>query len=203
MSASKSWLRRQVPALAALVLVAAAFLIARPATSSAGTVAQMAKGYSFQPMSIALPGGYTQQTVREVNQRYKHIDWWISSVGAGVAMNDLDGDGLANDICLSDPRTDQVYVAPAPGKGENRYAAFALSAGSLPTTGTMAPIHTAGLFLKARSALVGPAGLPARVDARHAVDLGPDHDTPPGRAVCRCEGFDHLQIGAAVDLEPP
>lgn len=141
MSASKkSWLRRQVPAFAALVLVAAAFLVARPPASSADTVAQLAKGYGFEPMSIALPGGYTQQTVRKVNQKYKHIDWWISSVGAGVALNDLDGDGLANDICLSDPRTDQVYVAPAPGRGQDRYAPFALTAGTLPTTDTMAPM---------------------------------------------------------------
>jgi hypothetical protein len=139
-SANNGWLRRQVPALAAIVLVAAAFLVARPATSSADDVAKLAKGYSFEPLSIALPGGYTQQTVRKVNQKYKHIDWWISSVGAGIAMNDLDGDGLANDICLSDPRTDQVYVAPAPGKGENRYKAFALSSGSLPTNDTMAPM---------------------------------------------------------------
>lgn len=140
MSASSSWLRRQVPAAAALILVAAAFLVARPATSSADEVARLASRYSFDPMSIALPGGYTQQTVRKVNQKYEHIDWWISSVGAGVALNDLDGDGLANDVCLSDPRTDQVYVAPAPGKGEQRYAPFALDSGSLPTNATMAPM---------------------------------------------------------------
>ena len=41
-----------------------------------------------------------------------------------------------------------------------------------------------------------------QVDAHHAVHLGPDHDAPPGRAIGRSEGFDHLQIGAAVDLEP-
>ena len=40
-----------------------------------------------------------------------------------------------------------------------------------------------------------------QVDAHHAVQLGPDHDAPPGRPVRGRDGFDHLKIGAAVDLE--
>lgn len=62
-------------------------------------------------------GGYPQQTVRKVNQKYQDINAWISSVGSGVAMNDLDGDGLPNDLCITDPRIDQVVVTPVPRPG--------------------------------------------------------------------------------------
>lgn len=132
-------LRRQVPTLAAVTLVAAAFVVARPATPSAAETDSLARGYAFAPSSIALPGGYTQRTVRKVNQDYAHIDAWISSVGAGIAMNDLDGDGLANDICLTDTRTDQVIVTPAP-VGPKRYEPFALDAAPLPRNDVMAPM---------------------------------------------------------------
>ncbi|MBV8751713.1 MAG: CRTAC1 family protein [Hyphomicrobiales bacterium] len=53
------------------------------------------------------------------------INQFMSGIGAGAAINDLDGDGLSNDICYVDTRTDQVIIQPAPGTGE-RYAPFAL-----------------------------------------------------------------------------
>ena len=36
-------------------------------------------------------------------------------MGAAVALNDLDGDGLPNDVVFVDTRTDRVVVAPVPG----------------------------------------------------------------------------------------
>jgi enediyne biosynthesis protein E4 len=121
-------------------MVTALFLVGRLPTTSAAEHDEMASRFSFAPMAIALPGGYTQQTVRKVNQDYKHIDAWISSVGAAIAMNDLDGDGLANDLCLVDTRIDQVVVAPTPGARDDRYEAFALDADGLPTNHAMAPM---------------------------------------------------------------
>lgn len=77
---------------------------------------------------------------REVNPRLERIAAWISSVGAGVALGDLDGDGLSNDACLVDPRTDSVMVTPVPGTGE-RYRPFVLSPKPLPfDTRSMAPM---------------------------------------------------------------
>ena len=32
-----------------------------------------------------------------------------------MAIGDLDGDGLANDVCHVDPRSDQIIISPAPG----------------------------------------------------------------------------------------
>jgi hypothetical protein len=134
------WLRRQLAGIVALVLVATMFSISRLPSASAEQIDEMAARFDFAPMAVAMPGGFPQQSVRKVNQRYSHIDAWISSVGAGIAMNDLDGDGLANDLCISDPRIDQVVVTPTPGKGEDRYAPFALDPAPLVMTNTMAPM---------------------------------------------------------------
>jgi hypothetical protein len=139
-TAVTSRLRGQLPGIIALALVVAMFFVVRPPEAPAADRAKLAREYSFTPMSIAMPGGYTQKTIRRVNKDYTHIDAWISSVGAGIAMNDLDGDGLANDLCITDPRIDQVVVAPTPGAGAGRYAPFALSPGTLPMNDTMAPM---------------------------------------------------------------
>ncbi|MBA9005602.1 MULTISPECIES: CRTAC1 family protein [Thermomonospora] len=140
MTAIAAWLRRQLPGVLALALIVALFYAVRPPSAPAADGAELARRYAFTPMSIAMPGGYTQKTIRRVNKDYKHIDAWISSVGAGIAMNDLDGDGLANDLCITDPRIDQVVVTPTPGAGADRYAPFALSPGTLPMNDTMAPM---------------------------------------------------------------
>jgi len=65
-------------------------------------------------------------------------------VGAAVALADLDGDGLPNDLCHIDPRDDQVMIAPVPGTGE-RYAPFAVNLAALPyDPATMAPMGCLG-----------------------------------------------------------
>ncbi|MFD8533607.1 CRTAC1 family protein [Streptosporangium canum] len=140
MTTTAGWLRKQLPGIVALVLMTGAFVVSRPPTSSADEKADIASRYGFAPMNIAMPGGFTQKTMRAVNKRYTHIDAWISSVGAGVAMNDLDGDGLANDLCITDPRIDQVVVTPTPGERSGRYAPFALNPGALPMNEAMAPM---------------------------------------------------------------
>ncbi|MGW4637234.1 CRTAC1 family protein [Sphaerisporangium sp. NPDC004334] len=140
MTATLGWLRRQLPGIVALVLIVSVFSIARLPSYSAAETATIASKFSFKPLSIALPSGYTQQTIRKVNKDYTHIDAWISSVGAAIAMNDLDGDGLSNDLCLVDTRIDQAVVTPTPGARGNRYAPFALNPAGLPMNDTMAPM---------------------------------------------------------------
>ena len=57
-----------------------------------------------------------------------------------MALNDLDGDGLPNDVVYVDPRADRVIVAPVPGTGE-RYEPFCLGLVPLPyDPDTMAPM---------------------------------------------------------------
>ncbi|MER7134402.1 CRTAC1 family protein [Streptosporangium saharense] len=140
MTATAGWLRRQLPGVLALVLIVSAFMVARIPAPSAADTAGMASRYSFAPMSVALPGGFRQQEIRRVHPDYTHIDAWISSVGAAIAMNDLDGDGLANDLCLVDTRIDQTVVSPVPGGKSDRYEPFALNPGTLPMNDNIAPM---------------------------------------------------------------
>jgi len=140
MAAIFGWLRRQLPGVVAVVLIVGGYFVVSLPTVCAAEQEQMASKYSFTPLSIALPAADKQQQIRKVNKEYEKIRAWISSVGAAVAMNDLDGDGLSNDLCLVDTRTDQVVVTPTPGKGGDRYAPFALKSDPLPMNDVMAPM---------------------------------------------------------------
>jgi hypothetical protein len=137
------WMRKQAPGIAAVLLMVGMYLVsALPGTSAADSAAA-ARGFGFTPRSIALPSGYEQHEIRKVNKEYRDIDAWISSVGAGIALNDLDGDGLPNDLCISEPRIDQIVVTPAPDANAGRYPPFALDAAPLPMDRTMAPMGCA------------------------------------------------------------
>jgi enediyne biosynthesis protein E4 len=140
MTATVGWLRRQLPGVIALVLVAASFMVARIPTPASAELQRMAGDFRFTPMSISMPSGYPQQEIRKVNQDYKHIDAWISSVGAAIALNDVDGDGRPNDLCVTDPRIDEVVVTPVPGAGSGRYQPFTLDPAPLPMNDHIAPM---------------------------------------------------------------
>ncbi|WP_079186558.1 CRTAC1 family protein [Streptomyces sp. CB01580] len=137
-----TWLRKQTPGLIALILMVGTFYAVNPSESSASEKAELAKNFSFEPLAIAMPGGYKRQSVRKVNKAYKHIEAWISSVGSGVAMSDINGDGLPNDLCITDPQIDQVVITPAPvpGRPSPSYAPFVLDPAPLPKSDSMAPI---------------------------------------------------------------
>src|SRR5205823_11669736 len=78
--------------------------------------------------------------IRQVHPSLQRIAAWISTLGAAVALADLDGDGLPNDLCHIDPRTDLVTIAPVPGTGE-RYAPFSLDPAPIDyDPATMAPM---------------------------------------------------------------
>ena len=140
MTATLRWLRRQLAGIVAIALVLTMFFVARLPNVSAAEQDQMASKFHFTPMTIALPAATKSQSIRTVNKQYKDIAAWISSVGAAIAINDLDGDGHHNDICLVDPRSDQVVITPTPDSGP-RYAPFALDpAPALPTWDYMAPM---------------------------------------------------------------
>jgi hypothetical protein len=131
--------RRLLPAIFVLVLVTALFVTARLPTASAAQRASLASKFRFTELPIALPPGLAQRTVREVNPKYEHIKAWVSSVGAAIAINDLDVDGKANDLCLVDTRSDSVIVTPAPDSG-TRYQPFVLDPAPLPMNAAMAPM---------------------------------------------------------------
>ena len=131
--------RRLIAPVFVLVLVAALFTASRLPSASAAVRQSLAGRFAFTELPIALPPGLPSKTVRTVNPKYEHIRSWISSVGAGIAVNDLDGKGGANDICLVDPRSDSAIVTPAPDSGAG-YAPFVLDPAPLPMGPAIAPM---------------------------------------------------------------
>src|SRR5262245_57620248 len=110
-------MRRLTPSVLALILVGATFALARLPDASAATRAALAASFHFTQLPIMLPPNLPRHTIRPVNPEYQRIQAWISSVGAAVAVNDLESAGVANDLCLVDTRSDSVIVTPVPGTG--------------------------------------------------------------------------------------
>ncbi|WP_319734526.1 hypothetical protein [Streptomyces niveiscabiei] len=59
-------------------------------------------------------------------------------MGAGIAMNDVDG--FSNDLCVTGPRIDQVVVTSVPDERGDHYAPFVLGPAPLPRDDPMAPM---------------------------------------------------------------
>jgi hypothetical protein len=131
--------RKFIPGLVALLLVGLTYSVARIPFANASERSTLAAGYGFTELPIALPPGLPDRTIREVNPAYKRIQAWISAVGAAVALNDLDGNGRPDDLCLVDTRSDAVIVTPAPDTAA-RYAPFVLDPAPLPVHPAMAPM---------------------------------------------------------------
>ncbi|WP_367318513.1 CRTAC1 family protein [Streptomyces sp. HUAS ZL42] len=130
------------PGVVTLLVAASLFSAVRTSVAVAGGD-QAATRYKFEEMPIALPPGYNSQhmnSVRKVNPAYQKIRSWISSVGAGIAVNDLIGHGKADGMCIVDTRTDQVVVTYTPtAVKEDRFTPFVLDAAPLPMDDAMAP----------------------------------------------------------------
>jgi hypothetical protein len=112
------------------VVVVLALLTRLPAYSAAEQN-RLASQFSFQRLPLATAATSPRHFVRTVEPGLRSIRAWIAAVGAAVALADVDGDGRANDLCLVDPRTDSVTVAPAPGTGA-RFTPFLLRPQPLP-----------------------------------------------------------------------
>ncbi len=134
-----SRLRRAVTLLVALVLVGTLYFLSLPPTLSSPEAEAIAARFRFEKLPFPEPAGFPHKTVRQVHPSVAHLSAYLSAVGASVALGDIDGDGLPNDLCYVDPRIDQVVIAPAPGTPQDRYEPFVLQPGSLPFDSTMAP----------------------------------------------------------------
>ncbi|MGC2695099.1 MAG: CRTAC1 family protein [Candidatus Angelobacter sp.] len=132
------WLQRNLTRIAACLLVVFLFFQARVPDISAAEAGRLASRFHFTPYMFPANDAAHIKTIRAVHPSLKRISAWISSVGAAVAVGDLDGDGLSNDVCLVDPRTDQVTIQPAPKTGE-RYQPFTLKPARYDSA-TMAPM---------------------------------------------------------------
>jgi hypothetical protein len=132
--------RRQSARVVALVVIGILYALARVPSVAEAERARLADRFRFERQGLLELPGAAARTVRQVHPALRHISAWISSVGAGVALNDLDGDGLPNDVAYVDTRTDQVIVAPVPGTGR-RFPPFELEPSPLRyDSSTMAPM---------------------------------------------------------------
>lgn len=133
-------IRHRLGAPIALALVAVLFWLARFPTLPQAEAGRLAEHYGFTKMALPDLTTYPHKEVRPVHSSLVRISAWISSVGAAVALSDLDLDGMDNDLCHVDPRTDLAIISPAPGTGE-RYAPFALDPSTVGYDATtMAPM---------------------------------------------------------------
>ena len=119
-------LRRYGVRATALAVILGLYGFARLPELSTSARRELAANFAFTVREIPAPPG-PRKSVRAVHPDLTHISGWISSVGGGVALADLDGDGLPNDLCSIDNGTDRVAVLPAPGTGD-RYPLFTLDA---------------------------------------------------------------------------
>ena len=131
--------RRNIARLVAIAFVVGLYLLAQQPTLSNAERISLASKFHFSRSTLYEVPAPSYRSRRVVNPSLERIASWVSATGAGVALNDLDGDGLSNDVCDVDPRTDRVTVAPAPGT-PMRYQPFALDAGALFDASVMAPM---------------------------------------------------------------
>ena len=130
--------------LTAILLVLGLFVALRISLHvSDAEIASAAARFGFSKTTLPAIGGPPVRMQRLVHPDLQRISAFVSTVGAAVGLNDIDGDGVANDACYIDTRTDQVIITPVPGTGD-RYRPFALSQGTLFNRDRMAPL---GLLL--------------------------------------------------------
>ncbi len=130
MNPALKFLKPHATRITALALILTLYGFTQPSGLSDAERAAMASRFHFTRTALPELQGYPQKSIRQVNPSLQRIQAWISSVGAAVALNDLDGDGLPNDVCYVDVRINKVVVAPVPGTPQ-RYAPFALEAAPL------------------------------------------------------------------------
>jgi len=140
MSVLAGFIQQHVKRMLAIAVILGLFWFTRLPALSATEQAAIADRFGFSSLPLPELKGQSPRFVRSVHPSLEHHSAWISAVGASVALNDLDGDGLSNDVCYVDTRTDRVIVASVPGT-TNRYQPFKLEPTALSyDAATMAPM---------------------------------------------------------------
>ncbi len=114
--------RRYAAGVLALVAATAGWrLTALPDASAV----EASAGFSFHARRLGPPAEPGDRVLRPVAPGYANLQSRVSSLGAGVALFDVDDEVVADDLCLVDPRRDTVTVRPAPGTSRG-YRPFTL-----------------------------------------------------------------------------
>src|SRR5436190_20863558 len=98
--------------LLALGVLGILYALTKPVAISTDEKKMLASGFQFYKMNLYEPQDMAPASIRNVHPQYERIRAWISSVGASVAITDMDGDHLPNDLIHVDPRYDKVFVEP-------------------------------------------------------------------------------------------
>ena len=126
--------------LVALLLVVGLFVALRWSLKvSEKEVRAAATRFAFSRSTLPQLPGPPVRTQRLVHPSLKRVSAFVSTVGAAVALNDMDGDGVSNDACYIDTQTDQIIITPVPGTGD-RYGPFALDQEPFFDRDRMAPL---------------------------------------------------------------
>jgi hypothetical protein len=75
---------------------------------------RLAKDFAFSVQPLPAPE-VPEGTVHGVNQYAPQLERYVYVVGAALAVGDLDGDGLSDDLCYTDVRAKALVFAPVPG----------------------------------------------------------------------------------------
>ena len=126
--------------LTAIFLIVGLFVALRISLHvSEAEIESAATRFRFSRTTLPEIAGPPERQQRLVHPSLGRISAFVSTLGAAVALNDIDGDGVANDACYIDTRTDQVIITPVPGTGV-RYEPFTLNQGTLFDRNRMAPL---------------------------------------------------------------
>lgn len=118
-----TFIKRKITSILSVILICLIYFFMKYPDISEAEKKDLSKDYKFS--KINLDNIQNDKKIRTVHPSLERISSWISSVGASIAINDLDGDGLPNDICHIDPRLDKVRIQAAPNS-ESRYEEFFL-----------------------------------------------------------------------------
>lgn len=95
---------------------------------------------SFDSYTLPAPPESSLEGARRLSPSYEFVAGWMDSVGAGIALGDLSGNGREDDVCRVDPRLQHPVVQPALPGG---YDPISLTPEPLAYDSTMAPMGCA------------------------------------------------------------
>jgi enediyne biosynthesis protein E4 len=111
--------------VAALLVILPLGWLARLPEVDAATANALSERFKFTKLLIpapAMPAGGVNFTI---NPSAKHIKTYLHELGGSLALGDVDGDGLPNDLCMVDIRSKALVIEPVPGTAA-RYEPFEL-----------------------------------------------------------------------------
>ncbi len=115
MNRPPGWFRRRATLLVSAAIVISLYVMTREPALSKAESEEVVNNFRFSRTPLPEVANHPPyKYVRKVHPSMRHIRAYLSTLGASVALGDLDGDGLQNDVVWIDPRTDQVILRSRP-----------------------------------------------------------------------------------------